>query len=161
MTIQENKVVSLVYQLRVDGKEGDIVETVQKEKPFVFLYGAGNLLPKFEEELSGLKAGDNFEFQIDADSAYGQASEEAILDLPRNIFEVDGKIDEEIIKVGNVVPMQDKDGNKFNGIILEMKDDAIKVDFNHPLAGDDLFFQGEVVEVRDANEEELKQGFVG
>jgi len=160
MTIQENKVVSLVYQLRVDGKEGDIVETVQKEKPFVFLYGAGNLLPKFEEELSGLKAGDNFEFQIDADSAYGQASEEAILDLPRHIFEVDGKIDEEVIKVGNVVPMQDKDGNKFNGIILEMKDDAIKVDFNHPLAGDDLFFQGEVVEVRDANEDELEKGFV-
>ena len=160
MTIQENKVVSLVYQLRVDGKEGDIVETVQKEKPFVFLYGAGNLLPKFEEELSGLKAGDNFEFQIDADSAYGQASEEAILDLPRHIFEVEGKIDEEVIKVGNVVPMQDKDGNKFNGIILEMKDDAIKVDFNHPLAGDDLFFQGEVVEVRDANEDELEKGFV-
>ncbi|MGM0550205.1 MAG: FKBP-type peptidyl-prolyl cis-trans isomerase [Bacteroidota bacterium] len=160
MTIQENKVVSLVYQLRVDGKEGDIVETVQKEKPFVFLYGAGNLLPKFEEELSGLKAGDTFEFAIDADSAYGQASDEAILDLPRHIFEVDGKIDEEIIKVGNVVPMQDKDGNKFNGIILEMKDDAIKVDFNHPLAGDDLFFQGEVMEVRDANEEEAKQGFV-
>ncbi len=161
MTIQENKVVSLVYQLRVDGKEGDIVETVQKEKPFVFLYGAGNLLPKFEEELSGLKAGDNFEFKIDADSAYGQASEEAILDLPRHIFEVDGKIDEEVIKVGNVVPMQDKDGNKFNGIILEMKEDAIKVDFNHPLAGDDLFFQGEVVEVRDASEDELKQGHVG
>ena len=161
MTIQENKVVSLVYQLRVDGKEGDIVETVQKEKPFVFLYGAGNLLPKFEEELSGLKAGDNFEFKIDADSAYGQASEEAILDLPRHIFEVDGKIDEEVIKVGNVVPMQDKDGNKFNGIILEMKEDAIKVDFNHPLAGDDLFFQGEVVEVRDANEDELKQGYIG
>ncbi|MFO7938714.1 MAG: peptidylprolyl isomerase, partial [Bacteroidales bacterium] len=87
-------------------------------------------------------------------------SDEAILDLPRHIFEVDGKIDEEIIKVGNVVPMQDKDGNKFNGIILEMKDDAIKVDFNHPLAGDDLFFQGEVMEVRDANEEEAKQGFV-
>ena len=160
MTIQENKVVSLVYQLRVDDKEGDIVETVEKEKPFVFLYGAGNLLPKFEEELSGLKTGDTFEFKIGADSAYGEASEEAILDLPRHIFEVDGKIDEEVIKVGNVVPMQDKDGNKFNGIILEMKDDAIKVDFNHPLAGDDLFFQGEVMEVRDANEDELKQGFV-
>jgi len=160
MTIQENKVVSLVYQLRVDNNEGDIVETVEKEKPFVFLYGAGNLLPKFEEELAGLKVGDNFEFKIDCENAYGKASEEAVVDLPKNIFEVEGKIDEEIIKVGNVVPMQDNEGRKFNGIILEITDQNIVMDFNHPLAGDDLFFKGEVVEVRDASDEEMKQGGV-
>ena len=62
MTITKDKVVTLTYQLRVDNKEGDVIETVEKEKPFVFLYGAGLMLPKFEENLNGLKAGDDFEF---------------------------------------------------------------------------------------------------
>ncbi|MCK7536996.1 MAG: FKBP-type peptidyl-prolyl cis-trans isomerase [Marinilabiliales bacterium] len=74
MTISNEKVVSLVYQLRVDDNNGDIVETVQEDRPFVFLYGAGNMLPMFENNLSGLKAGDKFEFKIGCDDAYGQAS---------------------------------------------------------------------------------------
>ena len=94
MTISNEKVVTLVYQLRVDNSEGNVVETVKEDKPFVFLYGAGFMLPKFEENLSGLKAGDKFEFILKCEDAYGKASEEALMDIPKNIFEVDGKIEE-------------------------------------------------------------------
>ncbi len=80
MTISNEKVVTLVYQLKVDNNDGDVVETVKEDKPFVFLYGAGLMLPKFEEHLKGLKAGDKFEFTLKCDDAYGQASEEAVMD---------------------------------------------------------------------------------
>lgn len=160
MTISNEKVVTLVYQLKVDNSEGDVVETVKEEKPFVFLYGAGLMLPKFEENLSGLKAGENFEFTLKSEDAYGKATEEAVMDLPKNIFEVEGKIEDGLLKEGNVIPMQNNEGQKFNGLVLEVKDEAVTMDFNHPLAGDDLFFTGKIMEVRDATKEELEHGHV-
>jgi len=158
MTISNEKVVTLVYQLRVDNNEGDIVETVKEEKPFVFLYGAGLMLPKFEENLNGLKAGDKFEFILQCEDAYGKATEEAVMDLPKNIFEVEGKIEDGLLAEGNVIPMQNNEGQKFNGVVVEVKDDNVTMDFNHPLAGDDLHFSGEIKEVREATKEEIDHG---
>jgi len=160
MTISNEKVVSLIYQLRVDNKEGDVVETVEKEKPFVFLHGAGQMLPKFEENLSGLKAGEDFEFTLNCEDAYGLASEEAVMDLPKNLFEVDGKTEDGLLVEGNVIPMQNNEGQKFNGVIVEVKDEAVTMDFNHPLAGDNLHFTGSVIEVREATKEEIEHGHV-
>lgn len=160
MTISNEKVVTLVYQLKVDNSEGGVVETVKEDKPFVFLYGAGLMLPKFEENLSGLKAGDDFEFTLKCEDAYGKATEEAVMDLPKNIFEVEGKIEDGLLKEGNVIPMQNNEGQKFNGVVVEVADEAVKMDFNHPLAGDDLHFTGQIKEVRDATKEELDHGHV-
>ncbi len=160
MTIKENKVVSLTYELRVNDEKGEIVEKVEKKAPLTFLFGRGNLLPDFEVNINGLKKGDPFNFMLESAKAYGQFSEEAIVDLPKNIFEVDGKIDENLLKVGNNIPMQDNSGNRLNGIVLEIKDETVKMDFNHPLAGDTLYFEGEVCNVRDATEEEVSHGHV-
>lgn len=160
MTISNEKVVTLVYQLKVDNSEGDIVETVKEDKPFVFLYGAGSMLPKFEENLNGLKAGEKFEFTLKSDDAYGQASEDALMDLPKNTFEVDGKIEEGLLAEGNVIPMQNDEGQKFNGVIVEVKEESVTIDFNHPLAGDDLHFTGNIIEVREATKEEIEHGHV-
>ena len=159
-TIAKDKIVTLVYQLKVDNKDGNIIETVEKEKPFIFLCGAGLMLPKFEENLNGLKADDKFEFTLKCEDAYGLASEEAVMDLPKNIFEVDGKTEDGLLAEGNVIPMQNDDGQKFNGVIVEVKDDAITMDFNHPLSGDDLYFTGNIVEVREATKEEIEHGHV-
>ena len=158
MTISKDKIVSLVYQLKVDDKNGNIIETVEKEKPFVFLCGAGLMLPKFEENLTGLKAGDSFEFTLKCEDAYGLASEEAVMDLPKNIFDVDGKTEDGLLAEGNVIPMQNDDGQKFNGVIVEVKDETVIMDFNHPLSGDDLYFTGNIVEVREATKEEIEHG---
>lgn len=160
MEIGKEKVVSVTYNLSINGAEGEgeMVEQVNKEKPLTFLYGVGNMLQKFEENLSGLQNGDTFKFVINSEEAYGPASEDAIVDLPINIFEVEGKVDWDLLKVGNYIPMQDQQGNRLDGIVLEVGDEKVKMDFNHPLAGDDLYFNGEIIEVREASEEELEQG---
>jgi FKBP-type peptidyl-prolyl cis-trans isomerase SlyD len=159
MIIEKNKVVSLTYELKIAGAE-ETVEKVTDGQPLVFIHGSGNMLPKFESNLAGLKTGDNFEFILACDDAYGQTSKEAIVELPKTVFEVDGKVDEDMLYLGNVVPMMDHSGNRFNGTIIEILPGAVKMDFNHPLAGQDLHFKGSVVEVREATQEELQHGHI-
>ncbi|MBS3769974.1 MAG: FKBP-type peptidyl-prolyl cis-trans isomerase [Bacteroidales bacterium] len=160
MAIDNQKVVSVTYQLSVNDFEGEVVETVDKEKPLTFLYGVGNMLEKFEENIKGLQEGDSFNFKIPSEEAYGQASEDAIVELPIDTFKIEGEIDYDLLKEGNYIPMQDQEGNRLDGIVLEVGEEKVKMDFNHPLAGDDLFFKGEVLSVREASEDEINQGYV-
>jgi FKBP-type peptidyl-prolyl cis-trans isomerase SlyD len=74
---------------------------------------------------------------------------------PSSVFESDGKIDENICQVGNEVPMMDKEGNRINGIIYEVTDTYVRMDFNHPMAGTNLHFTGKIIDVRDATAEEI------
>lgn len=157
MKIEKNAYVSLAYQLRSNGLDGELIEETTKENPLNFVYGTGRMLEMFEYQLAGLKAGDKFNFELKAVDAYGEVSEDAVVDLPRDIFEINGAIDEDMLSVGNSVPMQDAQGNRLNGIVLEMNDDTVKMDFNHPLAGDNLLFSGYIIDVREATEEELME----
>jgi FKBP-type peptidyl-prolyl cis-trans isomerase SlyD len=158
MVVTKDKVVSLTYELRENDQQGPVLEVVKNEKPMTFLYGAGNLLPKFEENLDGLKQGEKFQFLLESQDAYGDVDTAAIVDIPKSIFEKDGKVNEEILQVGNQIPMRDKEGNHFSGIVQEIGETTVKMDFNHPLAGTNLFFTGEVVDIREASDDELKHG---
>jgi FKBP-type peptidyl-prolyl cis-trans isomerase SlyD len=160
MTIKKDKVVSIIYDLRIDSPEGEIVESLNQDKPLTFLYGSGNLLPKFEENISGLKLGDSFDFDLAVTDAYGEVNETAIVDVPISAFEIDGKLDEDLVKLGNTIPMRDNAGNRLNGVVKEISSENVKMDFNHPLAGNHLYFKGQVTEVREATEEELSHGHV-
>ncbi len=160
MAIDKQKVVSVTYQLSVNDFDGEVVETVDEEKPLTFLYGVGNMLEKFEENIKGLNEGDNFNFKIPSEEAYGEASDDAIVELPIDTFKIEGEIDYDLLKEGNYIPMQDQEGNRLDGIVLEVGEEKVKMDFNHPLAGDDLFFKGKVLSVRDASDEEINQGYV-
>ena len=97
---------------------------------------------------------------LPSDDAYGPKVDEAIVELPKNIFEVDGQIDPELLTLGNQVPMMDGEGHRMMGTVVEVKDEVVVMDFNHMLAGADLNFAGEVVGVREATEEELSHGHV-
>lgn len=158
MEIRKNSVVSLSYTLTV---EEDVVETVKADSPLKFIFGTGYLLPKFEENVLGKKVGDKFDFLLSAKEGYGEVSDDAIVELPKDMFMVDGKVEEGLLTLGNVLPMQDSDGNRLQGTIEEIKEDVIVMDFNHPLAGAELHFQGEVVEVRDATPSEIMNGLHG
>jgi FKBP-type peptidyl-prolyl cis-trans isomerase SlyD len=158
--ISKNKVVSLNYRLKRDNKEGELIEETFGAEPMVFLYGTGSMIPKFEAELDGKKVGDSASFGIAAAEAYGERDEKALVNLPIDIFKVDGAIDMEMIKVGNVLPMQDNEGNRMDGTVTDVTETEVKMDFNHPLAGQDLHFEVEVVDVRDATQEELDHGHV-
>ena len=158
MKVGTNKVVSLTYTLRVGGDNGEILQEVTADRPFVYLFGPGGLLPAFQANLEGLGQGDNFSFMLTQDEAYGQASEENIVELDRKIFEMEGMPGEIMVQVGETVPMEDEDGHPLNGIVMEIKENTVIVDFNHPLAGMDLHFSGEILEVREPSAEELDHG---
>jgi len=160
MQITKNTVVSLSYILKRDDAKGEIIEETRAGDPLVFLYGNGQMLPKFEEHLSSLKSGDSFEFTLSSDDAYGQMDQDAIIDLEKSIFEVDGKIDPEMLAIGNVIPMRDDQGNMLQGIVVNVGDEMVRMDFNHPMAGNVLHFTGNVIEVREASAEELSHGHV-
>jgi FKBP-type peptidyl-prolyl cis-trans isomerase SlyD len=160
MKVGNQKVVSLTYELRENDAQGALIQKVEKDRPFVYLFGVGGLLPKFEESLDGLSIGDSFSFELSADDGYGQPTKEAIIDLDKKIFEVEGKVDEELVKIGNQITMQDQDGNPLDGIVLEVSDDTVKMDFNHPLAGMNLHFSGDIIDIRDASAEEISHGHV-
>ena len=159
MEISNNKVVSIIYKLHHNDAEGDLMQEVSTKDPYVFLFGAKQVLPEFEENLTGKKAEDEFSFGIKSENSYGDRDEEQMVDLPINIFMVEGKL-AEAVKVGHYVPMNDQDGNAMQGLVLEIADKHIKVDFNHPMAGMNLFFTGQVLEVREATKEEIEHGHV-
>lgn len=155
MIITKNKVASLTYTLTINGFDGQIIETIGKEQAVDFLFGAGKLLPAFEIALEGKEVGENFRFTIPANEAYGNFNQEAIIELSKEIFKRNGEINNEILFIGNEIPMMDRNGKRMNGIVKEVKDDVVVMDFNHPMAGNDLYFKGLVAQVRDATYEEL------
>src|SRR6478609_12215031 len=162
MKISKDKVVSISYKLETTNAEGAkvLVEEVSTSQPMVFLFGAGNLIQRFEDNLENKIKGDGFEFMIPSDEGYGEYDFEAIVKLPVDVFKVNGEFDREQFQPGTVVPMTDQDGNFLRGKIMEVSDQEVQVDFNHPMAGQDLYFKGAVVDVREATGEEIEHGHV-
>jgi FKBP-type peptidyl-prolyl cis-trans isomerase SlyD len=160
MIIGDKKVVSMTYILRESNSDGAVIQQVNEDRPFVYLFGVGGLLPAFKANLDGLKKGDTFGFILEKEDAYGLPSNENIIRIEKKVFEVDGHFDEAMVKAGALIPMEDEDGYPLTGKVLEVNADSVLLDFNHPLAGMDLFFEGKILDVRDASEEELAHGHV-
>ncbi len=152
MKIVKDCYVSVAYTLTVNGEVADKAEATS---PLGFIFGVGMLLPKFEENLIGKVVGDKVSFTLSPEEGYGESRPEAIVELPKDIFMVEGKLDTEIIKPGAILPMMDNQGNQMPGTVVELKDEVIVMDFNSPMAGKTLNFDVEVVEVREANEEDM------
>ncbi len=154
MRIQPNSVVALTYDLYTtqDGQEV-FVEKATEEQPLVFLYGVGMMLPKFEENLSGLAAGDSYDFHLEAADAYGEKDENAIAELSADMFQ-----GMDMPQVDSVLPLQDNQGNQFRARVTQVSDAGVTVDLNHPMAGQDLHFKGQILNVREATPEELAHG---
>ena len=158
METVENKYITVAYKLyAIEDGEKDFTEEATAEHPFQFISGLGLTLESFEDQVKSLKAGDKFDFTIACADAYGDFDEEHVIDLPKQIFEVDGKFDSERIVAGNVVPLMTSEGQRINGTVQEVKADVVVMDMNHPLAGCDLNFVGEVIESRPATNEELAE----
>lgn len=160
MQVGKNKVVTLTYKLQLNDENGEVIQTVDENKPFVHLFGVGTLLPAFEENMDGLNPNDEFSFKLTAEEGYGAPSDEMIVELEKKIFEIDGKVDDEMVAIGKTITMQDQNGNPLDGKVLALKDESVIMDFNHPLAGESLFFSGKIIDVRDATEEEMSHGHV-
>ena len=135
--IKPGKYVEMVYDLYVENPDGEqLVHQVDPENPERIVFGVTRgVIAPLEKALDGLAAGGKFDVKVN---------------------EIDGKFDAEHIKPGADIPMMTADGFRLNGKVLEVTDDKVKMDFNHPLAGKDVRFKGKVVTVRDATPEELQ-----
>ena len=156
MKISDDKMVSLIYELTVDEDgQKELMEKATPEQPLTFMFGMGMMLEAFEKNVEGLEVGDKFSFTLSPEEAYGEYFEEHIAELPKKMFEVDGKFDADRIAEGESLPMMDAKGNRFMGSVLEVKSDIVVMDFNHPLAGETLHFDGEVIDVHEATPQEI------
>lgn len=162
MKIAPNTVVTVSYQLHANlpEQEQKHIESTDASSPLRFLYGVGMMIPGFEHGLQDKGKGDSFSFSIAPENAYGTIDTDAVIDLPIDIFKVEGALDFNLLRVGNVLPMSDGQGNTMNGKIVSYDESTVKMDFNHPLADHVLHFSGEVLEVREATAEELDHGHV-
>ena len=118
MKISENKFVSLAYTLTVDGQ---VADQATADRPLEFVYGVGMLLPKFEEFIAGKEVGDKFEFVLTPAEGYGEINPQAVVNLPKDVFMVDGAIPDDMLIVGNVLPMAGKTLN-FTGDVLGVRE---------------------------------------
>ncbi|MDW7693512.1 peptidylprolyl isomerase [Flammeovirgaceae bacterium SG7u.111] len=152
-----NKVISLTYNLYKDTADGEMIESTEGKEPLVFLTGAGQMIPEFESSVVGLAVGEEFSFGIKSANAYGERSDDAVLDLPQDMFMNEGKMIDEV-QVGNILPLQDNQGNVHHARVLSINENTVTMDANHPLAGQDLYFTGSVLEVREATADEISHG---
>lgn len=154
----ENKYITVAYRLYVmqDGQK-TLVEEAPAAHPFQFISGMGTTLERFEKEIAGLNKGDHFEFVIPCAEAYGEYMPEGVRTVSKEMFCIDGKFDEERIFQGAIIPLQDNEGHHFYATVGEVTADTVTVDLNHPHAGKDLTFEGEVVESREATNAEIQE----
>lgn len=156
----QHKYIVVSYELHTtENGEDKVIETATEEKPFSFLTGFGMTLDAFEEETLKLEMGDDFEFTLPQEKAYGEYVAERVIDIDKSIFTINNHFDHEHIYKDAVVPLQNEDGNRFLGRVVDITDDKVKMDLNHPLAGKDLTFKGKVIEARIATDSEV-QGFI-
>ena len=154
MSISDNQVVSINYELKsVDS--GEILDSNIGSKPLAFIVGKGQIIPGLEAKIKELKSGDNADITVAAVDAYGAYDENAIQTLPKEQF---AGLE---LQVGMTLYGQGEHGETVQVIVKNFNDESVEIDFNHPLAGKDLLFAINVVEVRDATEDELINGYVG
>ncbi len=154
--MESNKFIIVSYQLYdvTDGKS-ELIEQTTDDRQFIFVSGMGVTLPAFEQNIAPLAKGESFDFTLQPAEAYGDRYEERIIELDKGIFCINGKFDAQHVQQGAVIPLQNEDGNRFNGVVLEISDIKVKVDLNHPLAGMTLNFKGTITESREATAEEV------
>lgn len=157
-TENKNKYISVSYKLYTNGSDEkpELIEETVEGEPFIFVSALGMTLDAFEAQIVPLNVGEKFDFTLNPNDAYGEYEASGKQSLPRKVFEINGKLDSRFIYEGAVVPLASPDGARFNGTIVEIGEESITVDLNHPLAGKSLNFVGEVLESREATNEEVR-----
>jgi len=155
MKIAKTNFVTSHYRLKEDNAEGKIIEETFGKEPLSFVYGVGMMIPGFEAEIDGLSAGNKKGFAVVAEDAYGLYNDDNVIDLPLENFG-DEANQAEVLIVGKRIALQDNTGREHIGLVKEVKAETAAIDFNHPMAGNDLFFEVEIINVRETTPQELQ-----
>jgi FKBP-type peptidyl-prolyl cis-trans isomerase SlyD len=150
-TIQDGIVVTVAYSLTVDG---EVVEEALADDPFEYLHGAMNIVPGLEAALTGKTPGEKITVVVQPADGYGEYDDESLDEVAKADIP-----DADELEEGMIVMLEDEDGDMFEATITEIKADSVILDFNDPLAGKVLNYEVEVLEVRNATEQEVAQGF--
>lgn len=152
------KHVTLVYDLYAVNPDGSetLMHQSDPQDPEQIIFGVtlGVIVP-LEKAIEGLVKGDKFNVVAKAEEAFGPHNPEMIVTLDKDMFVVDDKFDTDVVAVGKYVPMLTAEGYRVSGLVTEIGKDKVTLDFNHPLAGKTIRFDGSIKEVRDATDEEL------
>ena len=161
MADNKNRYITVAYKLYSDNEQGihEIFEEAPEAHPFQFITGLSAALPAFEAQVADLNEGDSFDFTLSVEEAFGPYEEEHVIEVPKEMFHVDGRFDKTQIYPGAILPLVNEEGMRFEGLVLDVKESTVKLDLNHPLAGRDLHYVGKVVTARDATPEEI-QGMI-
>jgi FKBP-type peptidyl-prolyl cis-trans isomerase SlyD len=152
LTIAKDKVVSIQYTLKDDS--GNVLDSSEGEEPLIYIHGIGGLIPGLESELEGKGVGEKLQVTIAPENAYGPRRDEMVQSVPKTEFENHNEL-----AVGNQFQVETDQGPMVL-TVMEVKDDEVVLDGNHPLAGMTLHFDVEIIAIRDASEEELSHGHV-
>lgn len=157
--LQENKVGALEYNIYIVNDDGsqELLESVDANQALEYLHGYENIVPGLESALEGKTVDDEFDVIVTPENGYGEYDEELIEEIDRDEFDFDEE--GENLEVGMEIEMLDEDGDIIEGTIREVRGSIVVVDLNPPLAGQTIRYEGRVVGVRDATEEELEWGF--
>ncbi|GAB4325510.1 MAG: peptidylprolyl isomerase [Phototrophicales bacterium] len=147
--IKDNCVVSIAYRLFVDGEE---LEEATVDEPLEYLHGAENIVPGLEKALTGKKVGDKFTITLQPADAYGEYDEDDTEVVPREDIP-------DPVEPGMELLLEDEYGSFFEAVVKEVTDDEVVLDFNPPLAGYEVTYEVEVINIRPAEQEEIEQGF--
>jgi FKBP-type peptidyl-prolyl cis-trans isomerase SlyD len=153
MTIQNNKVVTMHYHLT--NTEGQVIESSRGSDPLTYVHGAGTILSGLERALTGLDVGATKIVELAPADAYGEHDATQVETLPRGAFD---RVQD--LEVGMLLQAQDPSGQTFTVSVVDIRDDTVVIDANHPLAGERLTFEIDVLDIRDATSEELRHGHV-
>ncbi len=153
LVVADNMVVGIAYTLRLDN--GEIADSSSDGEPLLYLQGHGNVIPGLEQALYGLAVGDEKRVTVEPEEGYGEFDDENMHLMPYEAFPDDMEIEE-----GMDLTVQNEEGELFEAYVYELTDAGVVLDFNHPLAGETLYFDVKVVSLRAATEEELAHGHV-
>ncbi len=138
-----------------DGQE-TLLEATTEEQPLRLMTDFGMMpFTSLENKLKELATGDDFEVVLTPEEGFGEFVAERVIDLDKAIFSPNGVFDEVHIRPGVIVPLQNEDGQRFMAQVVEVGEDKVKIDLNHPLAGKTLKFKGTIIESHDASQEEI------
>ena len=146
-TIEKDAVASVHYTGTYP-ESGEVFDSSRDGEPLAFLVGHNNMIPGFENEMMGAKVGDSRSFTLEPADAYGEQTDEKIVEMPREQFPEDVPLELGMMLMSDIGPFR----------IIAVTDVSVRCDFNHPMAGKSLAFEVEVMEIRAATEEEIAHG---